>query len=315
MHKVVFLDQGSLPVPLPTIPYEVELITYDKTSSDEIVERLTGATVAILNKVKMTSEILAQLPDLKLIAVAATGTDNVDVAWCRANGVYVSNIRGYALQTVPEHALALILALRRALPLWQQRLSEGTWQTADHFCMFDQPIFDIAGSTLGIIGRGELGKALAAKAEALGMNVVYAERKGETTIRNGLMSFEDVLKQSDVISLHCPLTAETKHLISNDELAMMKSSAILINTARGGLVDAEALISALQQGKIGGAGIDVLPEEPPRKGHPLINVQLPNLIVTPHVAWSSQQAMNGLAKQLVGNIEAFFNGTPRNTVK
>ena len=312
MHHIVFLDKGSLPVTLKPLQSPHSWHEHAYTGPDDIVPRLQGASIAVVNKVRLTESVLAALPDLKMIAIAATGSDNVDLAYCKAKGIVVSNIRNYALDSVPEHVLAMLFALRRSLPGWQKSLSAGEWQTAQHFCLFDYPILDIAGSTLGIIGSGSLGQSLAKKAQALGMRVLFAERKGASDVRDGFTAFDDVLRQSDAISLHCPLTPQTKDLMAAREFALMQPHAILLNTARGALVHADDLLAALQSGQIGGAGIDVLPEEPPRQGHPFLDVSLPNLMVTPHVAWSSQQAMRKLADQLVDNMDAFIAGTPQN---
>lgn len=312
MHHIVFLDQGSLPMVLKPLQSPHTWHDYPQTGPEDVVSRLQGATIAVVNKVRLTAEILASLPDLKMIAIAATGSDNIDLAYCKAHGIVVSNIRNYALDTVPEHALAMLFALRRSLPGWQKDIAAGKWQTSPHFCLFDYPILDIADSTLGIIGSGSLGQSLARKAQALGMKVLFADRKDATTLRDGFTAFDDVLQQSDAISLHCPLTPQTKDLMGAREFGLMRPHAILLNTARGALVHADALLAALRTGQIGGAGIDVLPEEPPRQGHPFLDANLPNLLVTPHVAWSSQQAMRKLADQLVDNMDAFIAGTPQN---
>jgi len=237
----------------------------------------------------------------------------VDWAWCRQRGITVCNVRGYGTRSVAEHVLMLMLALRRQLPGFQRDLRAGAWQRAEAFCLLDRPIGDLGGATLGIVGTGELGQAVAALGRALGMEVLLAERRGAAP-RPGRVAFEEALARADVLSLHCPLTPETRGLVGAAELAAMKPGAILINTARGALVDAEALLASLAAGHLGGAGIDVLPEEPPRHGHPLLAADLPNLIVTPHVAWASASAMQALADQLVGNLEAFVAGAPRNVV-
>jgi glycerate dehydrogenase len=249
-----------------------------------------------------------------MIAVAATGTDNVDLGYCREHGIVVSNIRGYAVDTVPEHAFMMMLALRRNLIGWRVDVRAGLWQQADQFCLFTRPVNDLHGSTLGLIGYGSLGRGMRKLAEAFGMKVLVAEHKSAATLRDGYTPFDTVLREADVISLHTPLTADTRHMISTREFSLMKPSALLINTARGNLVDEAALIEALQSGRIGGAGFDVLAVEPPRNGNPLLDLDLPNFILTPHVAWSSREAMQTLADQLVDNIEAFVAGSPRNIV-
>ena len=311
---IVFLDAATLPVPLKTIPNPHRWISYAQTSPHEVVERLQGATVAISNKVPITRDMLAQLPDLKLIAVAATGYNQIDVAAAREYTVGVCNIRDYAIHGVAEHTLMLMLALRRQLLAYRQRLAAGEWQTAAGFCLFAEPLHDLAGSRMAIMGSGALGQATANLARAFGMDVVFVERKGAAQVRQGYLAWDEALATADVISLHCPLTEDTKNLIGSFELAQMKKSAILINTARGGLVDEVALLAALQAGQIAGAGVDVLVAEPPRAGNPLLDVQLPNLIITPHVAWASVETMQTLADQLIGNVDAFLRGQSRHLV-
>ena len=310
-HKIVFLDRATLGVPLrsPDFPHLYQ--EYDATTAEQAAERLADATIVIDNKVPLRAATLKRLPKLKLIALAATGSDCIDKDFCRAHGIAVSNIRDYADNTVPEHVLALMFALRRNLIAYDRDVRAGRWQTEGQFCFFDYPIRDIAGSTMGIVGYGALGRAVAIRARALGMTVLVHSRSPV----EGSVDLDTLLRQSDVISLHCPLTDQTRNLIGAAELAKMKNDAILINTARGGLVDAAALAEAVRNGVIGGAGIDVLNEEPPRSGNPLLDVNLPNLIVTPHVAWASQSAMRVLADQLIGNIEAFVAGAPRNLVQ
>lgn len=308
MHRIVFLDQASLPVPLAPLSFPHTWIAYPATRQEERAARLQGATIAVVNKVRMDAELLAMLPDLRMIALAATGSDNVDLQACQERGIAVCNIRDYALDSVPEHVLAMLFTLRRALPYYRQALQQGEWQQATQFCLFGPPLLDVAGSRLGIIGHGSLGQALARKAQALGMQVWFAERKGAEKCRPGYHPFDDVLRQCDALSLHCPLTAETRHLIGARELALMPRHAVLINTARGALVAPQALLQALRAGRLGGAAIDVLPEEPPVQGHPLLAENLPNLLITPHIAWASQQAMQRLAAQLVENLHAFVAG-------
>jgi glycerate dehydrogenase len=313
-QHIVFLDRESLIADLrrPAFPHVWQ--DYPETAAGETAARLGHATVAVVNKVPITADVLAAAPHLKLVAVAATGVNNIDLAACRAHGVAVCNIRGYAEYTVPEHVFMLLLALRRNLLAWRQTLRQGTWQRASQFCLFDHPIHDLHGSTLGLIGRGSIGQGVERLATAFGMRVLVAEHKGATRIRPGHTEFDAVLAQSDHLSLHTPLTPETRHLIGAREFGLMKPTAILINTARGGVVDEAALIEALKGHRIAGAATDVLEKEPPGAGSPLLDLDQPNLIVTPHVAWSGREAMQGLADQLIENIEAFVAGTPRNLV-
>jgi glycerate dehydrogenase len=309
-HTIVFLDRDTVGAKLrqPNFPHSYR--EYADTPVACIVDRLRDATIAILNKVPMRAETLAQLPKLKLIAVAATGTDILDKLYCRQNGITVVNIRHYAFNTVPEHVFALIFALRRNLIAYREDVRNGAWQRASQFCFFPHPIRDIAGSTLGIIGFGELGKSVARRAEALGMQVLATD----VVAQPGLVDLFTILKESDIVTLHVPLTRQTRNMIGSNELAMMRRDAILINTARGGLVDEQALALALKTGVIGGAGFDVLSSEPPKNGNVLLGIDLPNFIVTPHIAWASQEAMRILADQLIDNIEAFVDGKPQNVV-
>lgn len=311
---IVFLERDTFNVSFRKPAFDHEWVEFGETTPGEVVERLGQATIAICNKVSLRGESLAQLPNLRLIAVAATGVDNVDLAFCRNHNIAVCNTRGYAANSLPEHALMLMLALRRNLVAYRNDVRDGRWHEARQFCLLDHPIADLKGSTLGIVGFGTLGKSMAELGRAIGMDVIVAERKNAATVREGRMAFGELLERSDVISLHCPLTEETKNLISAGELGQMKCDAILINTARGGLIDDHALLAALRDGRIAGAGIDVLRNEPPREGNPLLEVDLPNLIVTPHNAWASRQAMQTLADQLIDNLEAFVRGEPRNLV-
>jgi len=311
-HEIVFLDRESVgaDVRRPNFPHNYK--EYQSTwTPEEIVDRLKDASIAIINKVPMRADVLKQLPKLKLIAVAATGTDVVDKAYCKEHGVTVVNIRNYAFNTVPEHVIALMFALRRNLFAYVEDVQNGRWAEVDQFCFFDHPIRDIAGSTLGVIGYGAIGKAVAKRAECLGMKILPFD----VFPQPGLVDLDTVLKESDVITLHVPLTPETKNMIGAKQFKMMKPTAILINTARGGLVDEAALAEALQNGTIAGAGFDVLTKEPPKEGNILLDLRLPNFVLTPHVAWASREAMQILADQLIDNIEAFVGGKPQNVVE
>ena len=314
MEKIVFLDSASIIADIRRPVFPHQWVDYPATAPDQVVPRLADASIAITNKVALRRETLEQLPGLKMVAVAATGTDNVDIACCRERNIVVSNIRNYSVHTVPEHVFMLMLALRRNMLAFRADLRDGAWQRADQFCLFTHPVRDLHGSTLGLIGHGAIGQAVQRLALAFGMKVLIVEHKGATTIRAGYTDFDSALQESDVLSLHLPLNPTTRHLIGSREFGLMKSSALLINTARGGLVDESALIDALRAGQIGGAGFDVLDTEPPRQGNPLLDLDLPNFILTPHIAWSSREAMQTLADQLIDNIEAFFHGIPQNRV-
>ena len=309
-HSIVFLDRESLGADLRAPGFEHGYVEYDATGAHEIVERLRDATICITNKVPLRADTLAQLPNLKLIAVAATGTDVIDKAAAKEHGVAVVNIRNYAFNTVPEHVIALMFALKRQLVPYHLDVQNGVWNTSRQFCFFPHDIHDIAGATMGIVGYGAIGKAIAWRAEGLGMKVIGYD----TFPQEGLVDLDTVLRESDVITLHAPLTPETRHMIGAAELGKMKRSAILINTARGGLVDEAALAEALKAGTIAGAGFDVLTQEPPRDGNVLLDPAIPNLIITPHVAWASREAMQILADQLIDNVEAFVGGSPKNLV-
>lgn len=314
MEHIVFLDRSSLRANIrrPAFPHEWR--DYAETRPNETEERLRDATIAISNKVPLREAVLSRLPKLRFIAVAATGVDNVDVEYCRQRGLAVSNVRNYARHAVPEHVFALILALRRNLLAYRQDVQHGLWQQASQFCLFNHTIRDIHGSTLGIVGHGALGQAVEKLALAFGMRVLVSEHKHARSIRPGRASFEEVLSTADIVSLHCPLTDETRNMIGLAEFEKMPGHALLINTARGGLVDETALVEALRSGKIAGAGFDVLSGEPPRQGNPLLELNLPNFILTPHNAWASAEAMQALADQLIDNIEAFIQGHPQNLV-
>jgi glycerate dehydrogenase len=309
-HKIVFLDRETLDanVRIPNFPHEYT--EYAQTSVDQIVERARDADIVITNKVPLREPVLKQLPKLKLIAVAATGTDVIDKAYTTANGITVSNIRNYAFNTLPEHVFALLFALRRNLVNYVDSVRRGRWGYSNQFCYFDYPIYDIAGSTLGIVGYGALGRETEKRAQALGMKVLV----NDLADIPGKVDLPTILRESDVITLNIPLTPQTRNLIGAKELGMMKKSASIINTARGGIIDEEALADALRKGVIAGAALDVLTVEPPKNGNILLDPTIPNLIITPHVAWASKEAMQVLSDQLIDNIDAFVAGEPRNIV-
>lgn len=313
-HSIVFLDRSTLRADVRRPRFEHDWVEYPTTPLDALAERLEDATIAITNKVPLAEATLANLPRLELIAMAATGYDVIDLGYCTAHGIAVANIRNYAIHTVPEHAFALILALRRNLLAYRADVENGRWQRVDQFCFFDHPIRDLHGATIGIVGEGSLGQATAAIARGFGMNVLFADHAPPKVPDVEFTPFEQVLAESDVISLHLPLTPGSRNIIGIEQLRMMKRSALLVNTSRGGLVDERALAMALKEGLIAGAGFDVLTNEPPKEGNGLLDLRLPNFILTPHVAWASDGAMQRLADQLIDNIEAFADGTPRNLV-
>ncbi|TFE36872.1 D-2-hydroxyacid dehydrogenase [Paraburkholderia dipogonis] len=317
MERIVFLDRATLAPQIKLRPpaFEHQLTEHEKTRPEHVAERLEGATIAITNKAPITAETLERVPTLKLIAVAATGTDCVDKAACKQRGIAVANIRGYAVNTVPEHTFALMLALRRNVIAYRESVLAGRWQESGQFCFFDHPIRDLAGARLGIIGAGSLGQRVAEIGRAFGMVPLFSAHKGAKDHGKLYTPWDEVMQTSDVISLHAPLTPHTRNMIGREELKAMKRCPLLINTARGGLVDEAALVDALDNGWISGAGFDVTSTEPPALDHPLMRLAgRSNVILTPHVAWASDEAQQGLADQLMNNIDNFVAGTPSNLV-
>ncbi len=315
--NIVFLDRETLSpqttLRQPAFPHKLRL--HGHTSKAELHERIADAEIVVVNKVRLDRAAIAAARKLRLVAVAATGTDTVDVAACRERGIVVSNIRNYAIHTVPEHTFALIFALRRSICAYRDAVRAGRWQASGQFCFFDYPIKDLAGSTLGVIGDGVLGQAVATLGRALGMRVIFAGFKGHSGQGVLYTPFEKTLAQADILTLHCPLTPETRHMIGEAEFALMERKPLLVNTARGGLVDEAAVGPALEAGRIGGAAFDVVSAEPPPSDHPFMKLnERPDFILTPHVAWASDEAVQGLADQLIDNIEAFVSGEPRNVV-
>jgi len=314
MERIVFLELNTIKADFRRPNFDHDWIEYPETGVRQVVERVRDATIIISNKLSLGEPQLSHAPYVRLIAIAATGSDCVDLDYCRAREIAVCNVRGYAVNTVPEHVLMMILALRRNLLAYRADVQRGRWNESKQFCLLTHDLHDIRNSTLGIIGYGSIGRSMARLGESVGMRVLISEHKAATTCREGRTSFEDTLKQSDVLSLHCPLTETTRSLIGAEELLIMKRTALLINTARGALVDDSALIEALQSQVIAGAGLDVLREEPPRNGSLLLDLNLPNLIVTPHVAWASKEAVQVLADQVIDNIEGFVTGHSQNLV-
>ena len=314
MQTIVFLDRASLGAIVRSPKFVHAWHDHDSTAAGDVVARLAHATIAVTNKIPLRADALARLPELRMIAVAATGTDIVDIAACRERGIVVSNIRNYATSSLPEHAFALMLALRRNLLAYRADVERGLWQASDTFCLLTHPINDLAGSTLGLVGFGALGRSVARLGLAFGMRVLAHDPVAGPIPGVEMADIDHILRASDVVSLHLPLTPASRHMIGRAELACMKPGSLLINTARGGLVDEYALADALRAGRIGGAGFDVLATEPLTDDSPLLALRQPNFILTPHVAWASAQAMQGLADQLVDNIEAFVAGEPVNVV-
>lgn len=307
--RIVHLDRmtlGGIDIPRPGLPHE--WIAHEFTDAADVVTRLAGAQVAIINKVKLDAATLAALPDLKLIAVTATGTDVVDSAAAQARGIQLRNVVGYAGTSVAEHVIMLVFALARGLVPFRDSVIDGRWESGKAFCVFAAPVRDLVGQRLGLFGSGAIAQAVASRARALGLEVVFAGRRGAPA-GEGRLPFEEVLATSDIISLHCPLTDETRHMLDANTLATMKPGALIINTARGALIDLDALEAALDAGRIGGAGIDVAPVEPPPPGSAILRLaRRPDVIVTPHSAWLSTQAVTELARVTSETVASFLAG-------
>jgi glycerate dehydrogenase len=317
MQRIVFLDRATLApqINLRRPVFAHEIVEYEQTEATAVAERIAGASIVITNKAPITAETLARTPTLKLVAVAATGTDCVDKSACAARGVAVANIRGYAVNTVPEHTFALMLALRRNLVAYRESVLAGRWQQSGQFCFFDHPIRDMAGATLGIIGEGVLGQRVAEIGKAFGMIPMFAAHKGRSGLGPLYTPWEQVLETSDIITVHSPLTKDTRNMLAMPEFEAMKRKPLIVNTARGGLVDESDLVRALDLGLISGVGFDVTESEPPPPDNPLVRAAARhNVILTPHVAWASDGAQQALANQLMDNIEGFVAGTPTNLV-
>jgi glycerate dehydrogenase len=310
--RAVFLDVDTLaPVDLDLARLQALPLAWQMhalTLPSETATRIQQADIVLTNKVVINADLMAQAPALKLICVAATGTNNVDLVAAKARGIQVTNVTGYGTASVVQHVFALLLALKTNLLRYQGSIKAGHWQRSDGFCLFDHPISELAGKTIGIIGYGELGQGVAQVAQAFGMQVLIAARPGSIEQQAGRVPLEQLLREADVISLHVPLAENTRNLIGTAELALMKPDAILINTARGGIVDEAALADALRDGRIGGAGIDVLTVEPPRDGNVLLDASIPNLIVTPHIAWASRESRQRLLHLICDSIEDFLAG-------
>ena len=311
-QRAVFLDHTSLDLgdldlaPLRQCFSELQL--WSDTDADNVIERLQGASVAISNKIQLNARTLAACPELKLILVAATGTNNVDLEAARARGITVANCQGYGTPSVAQHTLGLLLALATRLVDYNKAVNAGQWQQARQFCLLDFPIVELEGKTLGLFGHGELGSAVARLAEAFGMRVLLGQIPGRPA-RADRLPLDELLPQVDALTFHCPLNEHTRNFIGARELALLKPGAFVVNTARGGMIDELALANALRSGHLGGAATDVLSVEPPRDGNPLLAHDIPRLIITPHSAWGSREARQRIVGQLTQNAEAFFNGT------
>ena len=313
--KAVFLDANTITIgdtDLTGFKEITEFTFYPETRDREIVARSANAEILIINKVKITEETLLQLKHLKLICVIATGYNNVDTNAARKRGIKVCNVAGYAKHTVPQHTFALILALATRICSYHNDVIKGQWQKSSLFTLINYPTFELAGKCIGIIGFGTIGKGVANIAKSFNMKVIIFDVIKIKESEYQQVKLDKLLRESDIVTIHCPLSDKTKNLIDAEAIANMKSSALLINTARGGIVDEGALADALEKGRLAGAGFDVLTEEPPKNGNPLIGAK--NIILTPHSAWSTIEARQRLIDETVENIKAFIEGRPRNVI-
>lgn len=307
--KAVFLDRGSFPkqinIQLPTQIKEV--VEYENSSLEQVAERIKDAAIVLTNKSIVDADAINGAANLKLIQVMATGTNNVDLEACKDKNITVQNVSDYSTISVPEHTFAMLLTLRRNLTSYLDDVKVGRWSTSEFFCFLDYPIKDLSGSTMAIIGGGTLGKKVAAIALAFGMHVIFADRKGAKSTRAGYINFEEALTAADVISINCPLTVDTKDLISDAEFLLMKPSCLLLNISRGGIVDEYALVRAFQHNSITGAAFDVSSQEPMPLDHPLQELsKKPNFLLTPHIAWASDEAMQTLVDMAMEKITSFI---------
>lgn len=304
--EIVFLDRTTLPKYQFNFNFPHHITDYPRSNPEEVASRIAGANIVVTNKIPIDAETIRNSPNLRLIAVPATGLDHIDLQAAQQYGVEVRNVHGYGNDAVAEHTFMLMLALMRQLPAYQRDVAAGLWEKSPFFCYKGAPIRDLNGKTLGIFGRGGIGQAVASRAQAFGMKILWGEHKNASGCRDGYTPFTQVLQQADIISLHCPLNEQTRNLIGENELKAMKPQAILINVGRGGLVDEQALVAALKYGHLAGAGVDVLSQEPPVNGNPLLSAHLFNLIITPHIAWGSKDAIQRILVMLEDNINNFM---------
>lgn len=316
-RRAVFLDHTSLDLgDLDLGPWREtfsELVLHGSTTPDQVAERLKDADVAISNKIMIDAATFAACPKLKLVLVTATGVNNVDLDAAREQGVVVSNCQGYGTPSVAQHTLMLLLAMATRLPDYQQAIHQGQWQKSKQFCLLDFPIVELEGKTLGLLGHGELGGGVAKLAEAFGMRVLSGQIPGRPA-RPDRVPLNELLPQVDALTLHCPLNEHTRDMIGAHELSLLKPKAFIVNTARGGLINEQALADALRNGHLGGAATDVLTVEPPVNGNPLLSGDIPRLIITPHSAWGSQEARQRIVGQINENALAFYEGKPARVV-
>ena len=317
MKNAVFLDLDTLGTSdltlsaLDKLPLSWKF--YNATQPAELLERIRDAEIIVSNKCALNAEALSSAQQLQYICAAATGFNHIDIETANAKGIAVSNVRDYATPSVVQHVYALILALSTRLMYYSAAVQNGDWSRSRNFCLLDYPIEEVAGKSLGIIGYGTLGRAVAKVAPALGLEVLISQHLHGTP-EAGRLPLDELLARADIISIHLPLAKETANLIGTAEISRMKPSALLINASRGGIVDEQALVDALQQGRIAGAGFDVLSKEPPVEGNPLLKKGIPNLIITPHTAWASRQSRQRLVDQIAENIQSYLYGKANNRV-
>lgn len=305
--RAVVLDSDSLGTDLSLSEFEslpVTLTRYPTTTPEQVNERIRDAEIVLVNKVVLNADALGQAEKLRYVGVLATGTNNVDTDYCQQHGITVNNVDGYGTDSVAQHAMMLLLNLATSFAPTTQQVKQGDWSRSPYFCLLDNPVMELAGKHLVIVGFGTLGQRFAELARAFGMKVSVAARPGTTSAER--RALDGLLPEADVVSLHCQLSPQTDKLINAERLALMKSSALLINTARGGLIDEVALVTALNGGQIAGAALDTLSVEPPPADHPLLSLSLPNLIITPHSAWSAKEARQRLLKMAVAKLEQFI---------
>lgn len=315
--NVVFLDLATFSPTIDFAPIRQacsQFDCYDFTSPDLVVERAYNADIIITNKVVISEKLLSQLPNLKLICVAATGTNNVDLSAAKARSIVVTNASNYAGASVAQYIFAQLLDYFQHTQSHIQNVTQGLWPKSPSFCVLGQPFNELSGKTLGIIGYGHIGQTVASIAKAFGMEILIAERPKAKTLRAGRVSFDDMLRQADIVSLHCPLTANTEGLFNHSVFSMMKPSTVLVNTARGGLINSRDLKQALINKDISYAILDVLEVEPPPSDHLLLQGDVNNLTITAHIAWASQEAQQRLINILANNINGFTNGKIINQV-
>lgn len=315
--KAVFLDYGSMGPGLDLQPLRAlfpDLDIYDDTTDDQVTDRIRDAEFIFTNKIRLSIDLLLQASKLRYIGLTATGTDNIDLETAKRHGIAVANIRGYCTESVVEYVFGTLLMLTHSLSRYAASVRAGEWQASEDFCLLSHPVRELSAMTMGIVGYGELGRGVLRIAREFGMQVIVSARPGSKSVADGRVSFDELLEKSDVISLHCPLNEQTRNLFDASAFSLMKRGAILINTARGALVDSNALVAALESGHLGGAVIDVLAKEPPIHGDPVLDYQGDNLIVTPHIAWATDEARQNAIDELAANVAAFLCGDSRNRV-